>query len=36
MTIDISEKAFENAIESALLQGGYEKRSPDDYDKKEH
>ena len=34
MTIDISEKAFENAIESALLQGGYEKRSPDDYDKK--
>ena len=34
MTINISEKAFENAIESALLQGGYEKRSPDDYDKK--
>ena len=34
MTIDISEKTFENAIETALLEGGYEKRlSNENYDR---
>ena len=34
MTIDISEKAFENAIEAALLEGGYEEGERENYDKK--
>ena len=34
MTIDISEKEFENVIEKILLQSGYEKRKPENYDKK--
>jgi type I restriction enzyme, R subunit len=34
MTIDISEKEFENAIETVLLKGGFEKRLSKNYDKK--